>query len=59
MDAIFADTSTARIHRTDPKLTDKEQIDLDRMVEADIEFWKEQKDGRSEEVVQGVGGNSD
>ncbi len=51
--------STVTILATDPKLTPDEEKQLDAMVETDLEFWREQKDGGSKEVVQSLGVDPD
>lgn len=43
---------TDTIQAIDP-LTPEEQHQLDKMVDTDLEFWKEEN-GRSKEVVQGL-----
>ncbi len=44
----------------DPEeLTPDEEKQIDAAIDADIEFWKETRNGRSEKVVQGLVDDSD
>lgn len=45
---------TDTIRATDPKLTPAEEKQLDEEVDTDLGFWKESRNGRSEEMVQGL-----
>lgn len=47
--AQFADMSTEPIQATDP-----EQREIDAVIDNDLEFWKEQKNGRPGEVVEAM-----
>lgn len=58
LDARSANLFTDTIQAIDPELTENEQKKLDKMVDTDLEFWKEEN-GRSEKVVQGLVSNSD
>lgn len=53
MAALFANMSIGPIQATDPLTPDEEKM-LDALIENDLEFWKEQKNGGSGEVVQAV-----
>jgi hypothetical protein len=59
MPVASANTYTASIQVTDPELSEDEERQVDRAVEDDLELWRELKHGRSEEMVQGVGNDSD
>lgn len=46
---LSASMCTDTIPAIDPELTPAEDKQLDRMVEADIEFWKEERNGTTDD----------